>query len=154
MAEEKESESQESGDRGQESDERVNEVIAAYLAAVAAGEKADPQEWLTRHPDLADELRSFFADMAHFEGFARSLARAAPVGTRSAMHITCPHCKNAIELVEQASPPASQEILCPSCGSSFRLAEGSTTGYAPTAGKKLGKFELIDIVGVGAFGTV
>src|SRR5438105_1608824 len=68
------------------------------------------------------------------------------------MHIVCPHCQSAIELVEPASGP---EVVCPACGSSFRLEAGSTTAWDPrTSQRKLGKFELLDVVGVGAFGTV
>src|SRR5262245_23069692 len=43
-------------------DERVNEVIAEYLRAADAGRAPGRDELLARHPDLADELRSFFAD--------------------------------------------------------------------------------------------
>jgi hypothetical protein len=68
------------------------------------------------------------------------------------IHIICPHCQNPIELVEL---PAQDEILCPSCGSSFRLERGSTTGWQPRDGRRqLGRFKLLDAVGVGAFGTV
>jgi WD40 repeat protein/tetratricopeptide (TPR) repeat protein/tRNA A-37 threonylcarbamoyl transferase component Bud32 len=68
------------------------------------------------------------------------------------MPIICPHCRNPIEVVEGSLP---DEILCPSCGSSFRLEQGSTTGWRPKDGqRRLGKFELIDTLGVGAFGTV
>ena len=42
-------------------DGRVNEVIAAYLREADAGRTPDRAELLARHPDLADELRSFFA---------------------------------------------------------------------------------------------
>jgi WD40 repeat protein/tRNA A-37 threonylcarbamoyl transferase component Bud32 len=66
------------------------------------------------------------------------------------MHIVCPHCRNLIELVRFTH----EEILCPSCGSSFRLEGSSTTGQAPRAGQKIGKFEIIETIGVGAFGTV
>src|SRR5438270_10210745 len=72
--------------------------------------------------------------------------RAAP------MHIVCPHCHNRIELVETAVP---EEVFCPSCGSSFRLEHKATTAWNPTNGRRdLGRFELLDVVGTGAFGTV
>ncbi len=68
------------------------------------------------------------------------------------MHLQCPHCHNPIELVE-TSP--KEELVCPSCGSSFRLAQGSTTPWMPREGqRRLGRYELLDTVGVGAFGTV
>jgi WD40 repeat protein len=43
-------------------DDRVNAVIAEYLRAADAGRPPSRDELLARHPDLADELRSFFAD--------------------------------------------------------------------------------------------
>ncbi len=67
------------------------------------------------------------------------------------MHILCPHCHNPIEIV-QISP--RDEIACPSCGSSFRLEGGSTTCGPRRTGQKLGKYELLETVGQGAFGTV
>jgi tRNA A-37 threonylcarbamoyl transferase component Bud32 len=67
------------------------------------------------------------------------------------MHLLCPHCHNPIEGVTLTP---RQEIACPSCGSSFQVELGSTTGFVPHKGQKLGKFELIDTLGQGAFGTV
>src|SRR5215218_8109870 len=67
------------------------------------------------------------------------------------MHILCPHCRNPIEVVKLTP---REEIGCPSCGSSFRLETESTTGWERLAGQKLGKFELQDTLGQGAFGTV
>jgi hypothetical protein len=68
------------------------------------------------------------------------------------MHIICPHW--------QASNEASQEALrcelvCTACGSTFRL-EGGTTTLDPLAGgpRRLGRFEVLGTLGVGAFGAV
>jgi tRNA A-37 threonylcarbamoyl transferase component Bud32 len=66
------------------------------------------------------------------------------------MHILCPHCRNPIEVVE-LTPRA--EIACPSCGSSFRL-ETNTTTAGTAKGRKIGRFEVLDTLGQGAFGTV
>ena len=67
------------------------------------------------------------------------------------MHIVCPHCHNPLELLVL---PDLDEILCSTCGSSFRLEEGTTSGWSPCVGQKLGRFELLAVVGHGAFGTV
>jgi serine/threonine-protein kinase len=68
------------------------------------------------------------------------------------MRLICPHCHHPIELVDAAR---LGEVSCPSCGSSFHLESGSTSGWSPAAGQRdWGRFELLDIVGHGAFGTV
>jgi WD40 repeat protein/tRNA A-37 threonylcarbamoyl transferase component Bud32 len=67
------------------------------------------------------------------------------------MHILCPHCHNPIEVVKLS---AHEEIACPSCGSSFRLETDTTTDPENGALQKLGRFELLGVLGHGAFGTV
>src|SRR5947209_17147308 len=68
------------------------------------------------------------------------------------MHLVCPHCHNPIERAEVAS---NEEVVCSACGSSFRLEQGGTTQESPNVARRmLGKFELREKVGVGAFGTV
>jgi outer membrane protein assembly factor BamB len=45
-------------------EQRLNDVVAAYLLAAENGEAPDAVELLARHPDLADDLRAFLADHA------------------------------------------------------------------------------------------
>jgi WD40 repeat protein len=59
-------------------EEQVNEVIAGYIQAVERGERPDPAEWLRRHPDLAEELTSFFADREQVERVLVPLCPTAP----------------------------------------------------------------------------
>jgi hypothetical protein len=42
-------------------EERLNEVIAAYLETAEAGREPGRAELLARHPDLAGDLAAFFA---------------------------------------------------------------------------------------------
>ena len=68
------------------------------------------------------------------------------------MHVSCPHCHNPIELVDDCP---LREIECPSCGSSFSLISGETTvTYRGEGERTVGQFDLIDHIGVGRFGSV
>jgi serine/threonine protein kinase len=66
------------------------------------------------------------------------------------MQLLCPHCQNPIEFVNSALP---EVVLCPACGSSFRLESDRTRSYHDQ-NKQLGKFQLLENVGAGAFGVV
>jgi tetratricopeptide (TPR) repeat protein/tRNA A-37 threonylcarbamoyl transferase component Bud32 len=66
------------------------------------------------------------------------------------LHLLCPHCRSPIELLD-----AGDEVLCPSCGSSFQLDRESTREWDPKLGRgRLGRFDLMEVVGTGAHGTV
>ena len=43
-------------------DRHVDEVLADYLEAARVGRAPDRRELLARHPEIGDELQSFFAD--------------------------------------------------------------------------------------------
>ena len=67
------------------------------------------------------------------------------------MHIHCPHCRSPVEVVEDQK---LRDVICPSCGSSFNLLPDETVTRIAREQKTLGHFELIDRVGIGAFGEV
>jgi WD40 repeat protein/tRNA A-37 threonylcarbamoyl transferase component Bud32 len=62
------------------SESRADEIIADFLDAERAGQTPEPQEWLAKYPDLAEELTAFFADRACFKDAANPLkASVGPV---------------------------------------------------------------------------
>ena len=76
-------------------------------------------------------------------GFALRVANA---------HIRCPNCDNPIEVVCTSE---TTEVECPTCHSSFRLERHASLPWSPWIGeKKVGQFELLDMLGFGASGTV
>src|SRR5262249_10309226 len=58
---------------------RLDELIATYLEAVEAGQSPDREEWLARHPDLADDLRAFFANHDRMAQVGEPLRASAAV---------------------------------------------------------------------------
>jgi tRNA A-37 threonylcarbamoyl transferase component Bud32 len=67
------------------------------------------------------------------------------------MSVFCPNCQASVEAID----PASEEILCATCGASVRLQDDTTAAWGPNNPQRtLGKFELINLVGAGAFGSV
>jgi WD40 repeat protein/tRNA A-37 threonylcarbamoyl transferase component Bud32 len=53
---------------------RIDDAIARYLEQAEHGHPPDQQEFIAKHPDLAAELQSFFADQAQFQQLAGELA--------------------------------------------------------------------------------
>ena len=51
-------------------DDRLNQILAAYLEAEQSGQSADREQWLRRHPDIADELQAFFDDHDKMQALA------------------------------------------------------------------------------------
>jgi hypothetical protein len=65
------------------------------------------------------------------------------------MQLLCPHCHNPIEAVALG---LARELLCPLCGSTFRLDMGSTVTWPLSEGPDTpGPYEL---VGMGELGSV
>jgi hypothetical protein len=54
-------------------EQKLDEVVTAWLKACEAGQKPDPTDWLARYPDLASELREFFAGQSSLERLAAPL---------------------------------------------------------------------------------
>jgi len=60
--------------------ERLDEVIGAFLVALDSGENPIPAEWLARHPDLCPELADFFADRERLDELVEPLVAALHQG--------------------------------------------------------------------------
>ncbi|MCA8994678.1 MAG: protein kinase [Planctomycetaceae bacterium] len=66
------------------------------------------------------------------------------------MQVRCPSCQTSIELSQDT---VSGDVTCPSCDSQFNFL-GDVTVKSEFEGGSLGRFEIQDKLGAGAFGTV
>jgi Flp pilus assembly protein TadD len=76
-------------------------------------------------------------------------ARPQSAGETPLRRLRCPHCQGPIQLADQKS----DDVLCPGCGGSFRVCDARWT-ETTSPSRLLGKFRLLERVGVGAFGAV
>jgi WD40 repeat protein/tetratricopeptide (TPR) repeat protein len=84
-------------------EERVNEVIADYLDAVAAGKRPDRAEILAKHPDLGDDLRAFFADRDRLAEAAEGLTVAPHESSRGESPLGTVRYFGDYELLEEVA---------------------------------------------------
>ena len=67
------------------------------------------------------------------------------------MHTRCPHCDDAIEIVDDSQ---LTQIECVTCGSHFSLVDQETMDIDLTRPRTIAHFELLEQLGQGNFGTV
>ena len=132
----------------------LDEVLADYMRRVDRGEQVDQEALIAAHPELAAELREYFSQAVAVERLRRRRDRRfRPPGNASqrALEVRCPNCHQPTEV---AVDTPLTDLTCSACGSHFSLVDQSkATRMAPSL-TKLGRFELIERLGVGGFGSV
>jgi hypothetical protein len=121
------------------------------------GEMVLPRQYLERFPDLdATWLAAEIAGLATTAPSGaplplppRAPSAEEPTLSRPVQTLRCPHCHNPITLADDHP----DEVLCPGCGSSFRVRDARHTDTR-SGSRQVGKFRLLERVGVGAFGAV
>jgi WD40 repeat protein len=117
------------------------------------GERPCPEEYRARFPALDREwLEREMAAQTVAEATPKPTAPpangAGAVESPGSSRLRCPHCQNTVQLADGAD-----EVLCPGCGSTFRVREAPAAG-SQVPMRPLGKFQMLERVGVGAFGAV
>jgi len=138
----------------------MRELIAPEVAyRRRSGETPGTQDYQRRSPVLNLEWITSTVVVPQAGGAGPSPVPKAPAPHGSAeagrpiaaraMRIGYPHCHNPIQLVD-AQP---DEVLCPGCGSTFRMCDTRPTATVSPM-RPLGKSQLLERVGLGAFGAV
>lgn len=127
-------------------DRLLDEAIAEFLRFEEDGVSVDREEFLAKHSSLADGLQDFFQ---HRDRMNRLLDPVRSAANR-VLNVRCPHCRNAIELVDHAEVSS---ISCPVCGSDFSLVHTTNTERRREL-QRIGQFQLLEEVGAGQFGSV
>ncbi len=117
----------------------IEMVVKEFRLRSEHDSKVDLSDFLKRFPQ-------FSADLENVLPAQRLMDRRPRV-----LRLNCPHCHDAIQMVEE-SP--TEELVCPTCGSSFHLDRDQTNSWSQERLPRLGKFELLERVGRGTFGTV
>jgi len=123
----------------------LRELVALEIELrLQQGEQPLADEYRVRFPALETNIVQAMIE----KGRQKAPPPSSPALTQT-KRVRCPHCHNPIEL----SDDQSDEVLCPGCGSSFRIREAAQTSTTGPM-RQLGKFQLLDRVGLGAFGAV
>lgn len=155
---------------------RVRRVVDEFLARRATGEAISGQAIIDEHPDLQPELSDQLRKLAVIDAARGDVEQPAPSDVQTAVFdyerddtdraevdshvwsasgqvsratlllLRCPHCHHRFELAEDAS---LSEVRCASCDEAFHVVED--TAAVPV---RVDRFELIEHLGAGSFGTV
>jgi serine/threonine protein kinase len=147
---------------GSEKSTCVRQAVAEFLYRRADGDPVAEEAVVAAHPELMPELGEELRRLRLIAA-AREQA-AAPFdsveATRShhrfdtgsgRLEVRCPNCHSAMEV---AVDTALTDITCGSCGSEFSIVDRSETTCTALPLTTLGRFELIQRLGLGAFGSV
>src|SRR5579864_6208337 len=129
-----------------EHDERLNEIMAAYVQAIEAGRPADRQEILDQHPDFASELAAFFADYDRLRQLAaplRDVAQAAQAGLAVSADAT-----------QELSQATTAGAASTSDAQTQSLNGSASPPPAGTHVRYFGDYELLQEIARGGMGVV
>ncbi len=142
----------------------IRAIAEQFMADMLAG-KADLKKVVSEHPDLAPALgkrlrvvQSLFNVFSSKDDIAAGSFAAGLEGSQrgrvadQARRLSCPNCGVRLQIVETVH---HADVTCSGCGSNIRVEPGSTRALSSEYyASKIGRFELIELIGRGGFGSV
>ncbi|MAT69732.1 MAG: hypothetical protein CMJ58_09430 [Planctomycetaceae bacterium] len=131
------------------------ELLALEVACRRqAGESPDAAEYLTRFPDDANAVQFAFRHVAPGDPVTELPATTGFHNTQTPpgrLAIRCPSCQTPMQV---AVDTALTKLTCATCGGHFSLVDDAQQTQRAPPLSRLGRFELVERLGLGGFGAV
>jgi serine/threonine protein kinase len=142
--------------------DRLNRIISEYQKATRAGRRPDQQELLDQHKDLADELRSFFAEQDSMNQLAEPIQRQAGDPSTPDAGIDEPTLPPRAEASAGSAstdatllPSPEETVDAPTLPSGEAIGVPGDPGRAVRANVRyFGDYELLEEIARGGMGVV
>ncbi len=139
--------------------ETIRELVRNCFQRRWAGEVLTDEVVIAGHSDLLPELAAELAKLHKLEAAWQAaehveddgLPHAATAEAEQALCVRCPHCHTPTPVFVADS---LTDIVCSSCGTNFSLVDTDDDVDSLDGVDRLGRFELIEQLGVGGFGAV
>jgi serine/threonine protein kinase/WD40 repeat protein len=135
----------------------VDAALGLYFERVDRGEQVDLDAFVREFPGCAAELDKFFTNERRLNG-ALERVWSSPGGSETAFHearnmlrIRCPDCRSPKSV---AADTEFTQLTCESCGSQFSIVDQTRDSAEAAVTTTMGRFELLERLGAGAYGTV
>jgi serine/threonine protein kinase len=137
-------------------EQRLNEVIAAYLEDLEAGRSPDRSGLLGRHPDLAADLASFFANEDHLDRLTAPFRDPRSPGDSSrGVHRADPFDPDDLTPSVVPFPVAGRARVARPIDSTVPAGDAADDpGARARSIRYFGDYELMEIIAEGGMGVV
>ncbi len=144
------------------------EIIEVAIGRLERGLPLNVEAFAAAHPEYGDELRELLPMVATMVRLGTQTAdmpgsmtedpfpnpsppRGGECDGSSQLEVRCPNCHQPTRI---AIDTTLTDLTCSACGSHFSLVDQSDATCAAPSLTTLGRFELIERLGVGGFGSV
>jgi len=144
--------------------QRLQEVLAAYLEAVDAGQAPDRRQLMADHPELADELAGFWSAQDQLDRLAapvHSALQKAAVPAGGLRPNQSPQAGDEADRpdADTSMPGSRPGVKSPSCPTTAQWAGGDAPSIPPAKSplgtvRYFGDYELLEELAHGGMGIV